>query len=219
MQSEPTTLSPSTSNNGGHGISRAQDEDGFRHEDGAVALSPIGGPETVSTPARAAIQPPAAATLAAFTQTQVETPVPEDNGLRARKIPSPPAGRDRITDYEQAATPPIKKREGPGFEVIRKYRSPSDKTSPIQALPSGKGEHAPDSRDPAEIMYRGPDACTGTSVTNGFDVRCGCVKALPRLSHRPPCMAKRICALLSRFRLVRQIVQGRRCRCSGCRPI
>lgn len=54
----------------------------------------------------------------------------------ARNTPSPPA-YNRITEYEQASTPPVRKREGPGFEVIRKPRNPGDKRSPIQELPNG----------------------------------------------------------------------------------
>lgn len=62
----------------------------------------------------------------------------EGRGLRtrARNTPSPPAYH-RITEYEQASTPPVRKREGPGFEVIQKPRNPSDKRSPIQDLPNG----------------------------------------------------------------------------------
>lgn len=62
----------------------------------------------------------------------------ENRGLRtrARNTPSPPA-YNRITEYEQASTPPVRKREGPGFEVIKKPRSPNDKRSPIQDLPNG----------------------------------------------------------------------------------
>ena len=50
--------------------------------------------------------------------------------------PSPPVA-NRITEYEQASTPPVRRREGPGFEVIKKQRSPGDKRSPIQDLPNG----------------------------------------------------------------------------------
>lgn len=55
---------------------------------------------------------------------------------RPRNTPSPPA-YNRITEYEQASTPPVRKREGPGFEIIKKPRNPSDKRSPIQELPNG----------------------------------------------------------------------------------
>lgn len=55
----------------------------------------------------------------------------------SKSTPSPPAGVNRINEYEKASTPPTRKKEGPGFEVIKKYRSPSDKRSPIQELPNG----------------------------------------------------------------------------------
>ncbi|KAK4544850.1 hypothetical protein LTR36_003754 [Oleoguttula mirabilis] len=55
--------------------------------------------------------------------------------------PSPPAF-NRITEYEQASTPPVRRREGPGFEVIKKPRSPDDKRSPIQELPNEVLTHA-----------------------------------------------------------------------------
>lgn len=60
-----------------------------------------------------------------------------ERGLNARSTPSPPA-RNRILEYEQASTPPMKKREGPAFEVIKKPRSPGDKRAPILDLPNGK---------------------------------------------------------------------------------
>ncbi|KAK3073474.1 hypothetical protein LTR53_004908, partial [Teratosphaeriaceae sp. CCFEE 6253] len=55
--------------------------------------------------------------------------------------PSPPVV-NRIAEYEQAFTPPVRKREGLGFEVIKKQRSPSDKRSPIQELPNEVLTHA-----------------------------------------------------------------------------
>ena len=58
--------------------------------------------------------------------------------LSPRSTPSPPSGRNRVSEYEQASTPPIRKRAGPSFEVIKKYRSPTDNSSPIQELPNGK---------------------------------------------------------------------------------
>lgn len=52
--------------------------------------------------------------------------------------PSPPSGGVRITEYENASTPPVRKRQGPGFEVIKKTRSPGDQRSAIQELPNGE---------------------------------------------------------------------------------
>lgn len=57
---------------------------------------------------------------------------------KGSSTPSPPSGGVRITEYEQASTPPVKKRQGPGFEVIKKTRSPGDKRSAIQELPNGE---------------------------------------------------------------------------------
>jgi hypothetical protein len=51
--------------------------------------------------------------------------------------PSPPA-YNRIAEYEKCSTPPVRKREGPAFEVIKTTRSPSDTRSPIQELPNGE---------------------------------------------------------------------------------
>ncbi|KAK5117383.1 hypothetical protein LTR62_006001 [Meristemomyces frigidus] len=60
----------------------------------------------------------------------------------ARSTPSPPAPVNRITEYEQAATPPVKRRGGPAFEVIKRPRSPGDIRSPIQDLPNEVLTHA-----------------------------------------------------------------------------
>lgn len=57
--------------------------------------------------------------------------------LSPPSTPSPPAVVNRITEYEQASTPPVKRREGPALEVIKKQFSPGDKHSPIQDLPNG----------------------------------------------------------------------------------
>lgn len=61
----------------------------------------------------------------------------QNRRLKKRDTPSPPAG-SRIAEYEKSSTPPVKKREGPAFEVIKKHRSPNDKSSPIQELPNGQ---------------------------------------------------------------------------------
>ena len=50
--------------------------------------------------------------------------------------PSPPVF-NRIAEYEKASTPPVRRRDGPAFEIIKKVRSPGDKRSPIQELPNG----------------------------------------------------------------------------------
>lgn len=51
--------------------------------------------------------------------------------------PSPPPGYNRIIEYEKASTPPTWKASGPEFEVIKKSRSATDTSSPIQDLPNG----------------------------------------------------------------------------------
>jgi hypothetical protein len=59
--------------------------------------------------------------------------------------PSTPlrTAKNRIEEYEQAATPPpTKKREGPAFEVIKKQRDPTDNRSPIAELPNEILTHA-----------------------------------------------------------------------------
>jgi hypothetical protein len=59
--------------------------------------------------------------------------------------PSTPlrTAKNRIEEYEQAATPPpTKKREGPAFEVIKKQRDPADNRSPIAELPNEILTHA-----------------------------------------------------------------------------
>lgn len=61
----------------------------------------------------------------------------QNRRLNKRETPSPPAG-NRIAEYEKSSTPPVKKKEGPAFEIIKKHRSPNDKSSPIQDLPNGQ---------------------------------------------------------------------------------
>jgi hypothetical protein len=52
--------------------------------------------------------------------------------------PSPPSGGVKITEYENASTPSVRKKQGLGFEVIKKTRNPGDKRSPVQELPNGE---------------------------------------------------------------------------------
>lgn len=57
---------------------------------------------------------------------------------RGTSSSSPPSsGFNRIAEYENASTPPMRKNKEVGFEVIKKSRSPGDKSSPIQDLPNG----------------------------------------------------------------------------------
>ncbi|KAK0272504.1 hypothetical protein LTR91_006182 [Friedmanniomyces endolithicus] len=68
-----------------------------------------------------------------------------------RSTPSPPPV-NRVSEYEQASTPPVRRREGPGFEVIKKQRSPNDKRSPIQELPNEVLTHALAHLSPTDLI-------------------------------------------------------------------
>lgn len=106
------------------------------------------------------------AALAASLQDPADVPAraSANRGLSSRNTPSPPA-RNRITEYEQASTPPVRKREGPGFEVIKKHRSPNDKRSPIQELPNGEirslraGHNVLTECRDSDACYGAPCAC------------------------------------------------------------
>ena len=114
---------------------------GLPPHESAVALSSANehdaetGSTTTSSDEQLALDAALAASL------QEEPPAAADTRPERRvsphHSPSPP-GRNRITEYEQAATPPVRRREGPAFEVLKKPRSPNDKRSPIQDLPNGR---------------------------------------------------------------------------------
>lgn len=77
---------------------------------------------------------------AALVASLQDSPGGGPNGQRrlSRKdTPSPPV-RNRVAEYEQASTPPHRRRERPAFEVVKKQRSPHDTSSPIQDLPNGE---------------------------------------------------------------------------------
>jgi hypothetical protein len=78
--------------------------------------------------------------LARSLQESAERPRPDSRlrGSPPLSSPSPPTAINRVTEYEQASTPPARRRDGPTFEVIKKPRSPGDKRSPIQELPNGR---------------------------------------------------------------------------------
>lgn len=66
-----------------------------------------------------------------------ERGVVSTNGAPRLSTPSTPS-RDRISEYERALTPSLKKKpEGPAFEVVRKNRKLGDKGSSIEDLPNG----------------------------------------------------------------------------------
>ncbi|KAI7092584.1 hypothetical protein KC352_g40223, partial [Hortaea werneckii] len=76
----------------------------------------------------------------------------QSRNQKQRTMPSPPpplpATPNRIAEYENAAmaTPFSQRagarREGPGFEVIKKVRSPGDKRAPVLDLPNEVLTHA-----------------------------------------------------------------------------
>ena len=95
-----------------------------------------------------------------------------------KSTPSPP-GRNRITEYEQAATPPVRKREGPAFEVIKKSRSPNDKRSPIQELPNGRCHDTLTHNRTPLIVRRGLDTYTRALDAHRSHLRSPCVETFP----------------------------------------
>ena len=135
MQSEPSTVSQNDSTDSNH---EAYDSAHHgRHEhDATVDLSPddSGAEQTTTTSAE---QIAADADFATSLQEGRDVLARADLRSSPQSTPSPPSGFNRITQYEKASTPPVRKKEGPGFEVIKKHRSPSDKTSVIQELPNG----------------------------------------------------------------------------------
>lgn len=128
MQSESQALSTAATQNSSHNP-QTTSQHGIHNSDPAASLhrAEDGGATSEQSDLDAA--------LAASLRDGPE----ESRGLRSRvrDTPSPPAYH-RITEYEQASTPPVRKREGPAFEVIKKPRNPSDKRSPIQELPNGR---------------------------------------------------------------------------------
>jgi hypothetical protein len=145
MQSEPSATpqqpfgssaplaTENTTQHGLHDHDASTLEDSPRGVDtGTSDVSEDGTAEQVSADAR----------FAAALQNEGAEPTKTAERLSHASTPSPPpstpAGYHRITEYEQASTPPMKRREGPGFEVLKKQRSPGDKRSPIQELPNGE---------------------------------------------------------------------------------
>lgn len=135
MQPEPSAVSQKEPTESSHPDSIPSTQHGLRDDDDAAAsLSPAGNADTSTATTE---QIAADAAFAASLQGGLAEAAPVSRRLSPKGTPSPPPGYNRITEYEKASTPPTRKREGPGFEVIKKYRSPSDKRSPIQELPNG----------------------------------------------------------------------------------
>ena len=110
---------------------------GSQDSNGGVSLRSADDAEAETGAAASAEQISADAALAAYLQDAHDAPIQSSGRLSTRSTSSPPSGRDRVSEYEQASTPPIKKKHGPAFEVIKSHRSPHDKSSPIQELPNG----------------------------------------------------------------------------------
>lgn len=128
MQSESQALSTAATQNLPHD-SQTTSQHGIHDSDPAASLHRAEDGDNPTTE-QSAFDDAIAASLRDVAE--------EGRGLRSRvkNTPSPPA-YNRITEYEQASTPPVRKREGPAFEVIKKPRHPNDKRSPIQELPNG----------------------------------------------------------------------------------
>lgn len=131
---------------------------GERHDAGTAATAPGDGDEerTTTTSTTSSEQLARDAAFAASLQQSEQQRVSaasesqqqqqQSRSQKQRTTPSPPplpATPNRIAEYENAAmaTPfPQRaggRREGPGFEVIKRVRSPGDKRAPVLDLPNG----------------------------------------------------------------------------------
>ena len=137
MQPEPSAVSQKEPTESTKPETNTSHQHGRYENDAAVSLSPAAVAGTWTTTSTAPEQVAADAAFATSLQTGGDETVQEFRRLSPKSTPSPPPGYNRIVEYEKASTPPIRKREGPAFEVIKKYRSPGDKRSPIQELPNG----------------------------------------------------------------------------------
>ena len=188
MQSEPSAVIPKESTESTPESQTPPTQHGLRDDDAAPSLSSASDAETGTTPTEQIARD---AAVAASLQDGLVEAAPVSRRLSPKGTPSPPAGRNRITEYEKASTPPIRKRDGPGFEVIKTSRSPGDKSSPIQELPNGSlSTQEMGSRDNANVVLRGLDACTCSLGTDGFDFCLVGVEAIPRFSHWTARMAE-----------------------------
>ena len=196
MQSEPSAVSHKASTESSTPQApNPPTQHGLRDNDAAVSLSSADDAETGTA---AAEQVARDAAFAASLQGGLVEAASIPGRLSPKGTPSPPAGRNRITEYEKASTPPIRKREGPGFEVIKTNRSPSDKSSPIQELPNGSLFTVDMGRnDNANVSLRGLDACTSSPGTNRFDFRLSGVETVSSLGHWTARLAERIRSFLS----------------------
>ena len=138
MQPEPATVSQNETTENNSNETRTSTQYGLHDIQQTVSPSSADNAGTRTASATSAEQVADDAALAAFLQQGSDILAQSSRRLSARTTPSPPSGRNRVTEYEKASTPPTRKKDGPGFEVIKKYRSPSDRRSPIQELPNGE---------------------------------------------------------------------------------
>lgn len=141
MQPEPSTVSPKPTETSTQDDNNQSAQYGRHDHDAPVPATSAdnAGAGSTTPPLTAAEQVARDAEFAASLQERHERGE-VTRRLSPQRTPSPPsagAGYNKITEYEQASTPPIRRREGPGFEVIKKVRSPNDTRSPLQDLPNG----------------------------------------------------------------------------------
>lgn len=125
-----------------HGLQRSDDGGAGLLSSGSTAGGHGAEP---ATSAQSSEQVTADAAFAASLQQQLGNVWPDTRRRLSAEAtlkteistPSPPSGGVRITEYENASTPSVRKKQGPEFEVIKKTRSPCDKRSAIQELPNG----------------------------------------------------------------------------------
>ncbi|RMY09560.1 hypothetical protein D0868_04184 [Hortaea werneckii] len=141
---------------------------GERHDAGPTATSPGDGDgeTTTASPTPSEQLARDAAFAASLQQSEQQRVSAASEGQQSRNqkqrtTPSPPplpATPNRIAEYENAsmATTPFSqragaRREGPGFEVIKKVRSPGDKRAPVLDLPNEVLTHALAHLAPADL--------------------------------------------------------------------
>lgn len=142
MQPEPSAVSPKATETSKQDDNHQSAQYGRRDRDVPVSATSAdsAGADSTTPSLTAAEQVARDAEFAASLQERHERGEVTTR-LSPQRTPSPPsagAGYNKITEYEQASTPPTRKREGPGFEVIKKVRSPNDTRSPLQDLPNGR---------------------------------------------------------------------------------
>lgn len=126
----------------------------------------------------------------------------ETGRVSAKHKPSPPS-RNRIAEYEEASTTRTKRREPPGFEVIKKPRNPEDKRSAIQEMPNGMSFRCRIHSRNELTLSRGTGTCSCTPSAERLDVSRTGLEAIPRSGYWPVCVEECVCPLLSRSGLNR----------------